>query len=215
MSTCLLPHLPSSLSSGCWRASSRRIPEDLYRARQEWTTLRLQTRPRRRSFQPSTFLWLSSRLYTLIFNLLLSCTFETFLISPILSPFPAHHHPFFVFSVHFYFWSMGCIQNVGILQSGHSGASNQSLSPVTVKQLLTATQQSSEDIFRVDGVDLHQITIVGQIVSVQPQSTNIVFTIDDSSGRIVAKIWLSSESQNDYTTQKNTKWRYRVNNSHS
>jgi len=92
-------------------------------------------------------------------------------------------------------------------KGGHSGAMNQSLTPVTIRQLLTATQQSSEDIFRVDGCDLHQITIVGQIVSMQQQSTNVVFVIDDSSGKIVAKIWLSSESQNDYMLQRSAKWR--------
>jgi len=75
----------------------------------------------------------------------------------------------------------------------------QTLTPVTIRQLYNAVQQQPEDIFKVDGKELNQITIVGQIVSSQIQSTNLELLIDDSTGKIDVRQWLEpDEGANQY-----------------
>lgn len=47
-----------------------------------------------------------------------------------------------------------------------------------------------------------QITIVGQIVSIQMHPTNHVYTIDDGTGRIEARHYVDSTSE-----EEGSKWR--------
>lgn len=42
-----------------------------------------------------------------------------------------------------------------------------------------------------------QVTIVGQVVSIQKQTTNSVYSIDDGTGRIEARHWVDSSSEDD------------------
>jgi len=76
---------------------------------------------------------------------------------------------------------------------GQSGGIIQTLTPVTIRQLFNATQQQPEDIFKVDGKELNQVTIVGQIISSQIQSTNLELVIDDSTGKIDVRQWLEPD----------------------
>ncbi|KAH9270850.1 hypothetical protein BASA83_007003 [Batrachochytrium salamandrivorans] len=67
------------------------------------------------------------------------------------------------------------------------GTQNQSLRPVTIKQLLAATQhqQTPESPFVIDGQELTQVTIVGRLNSVTIQSTNCTYVVDDGTGASV------------------------------
>jgi hypothetical protein len=77
---------------------------------------------------------------------------------------------------------------------------NHSLLPVTIRQLHTATQSHPEDtVFRIDGQDLNEVTIVGQILSRKDGQTNLTFHIDDGTGGIFAKVWIG---ENDEETQQ-------------
>lgn len=78
-------------------------------------------------------------------------------------------------------------------KGGPSGGIIQTLTPVTIRQLYNATQQQPEDIFKVDGKELNQVTIVGQIMSSQIQSTNLELLIDDSTGKIEVRQWLEPD----------------------
>jgi hypothetical protein len=42
-----------------------------------------------------------------------------------------------------------------------------------------------------------QVTLVGHVVSIQPQATNCVYWIDDGTGRIEARHWVDSSSEED------------------
>ena len=81
-------------------------------------------------------------------------------------------------------------------KGGQSGGIIQTLTPVTIRQLYNATQQQPEDIFKVDGKELNQVTLVGQIVSSQIQSTTLELLIDDSTGKIDVKQWLEPDEGN-------------------
>jgi len=70
-----------------------------------------------------------------------------------------------------------------------------SLRPLTVMQLNKASQAHTDAEWRVDDVEIGQVTIVGQVVFVQSQTTNCVYTIDDGTGRIEARHWIDSSSE--------------------
>jgi len=79
---------------------------------------------------------------------------------------------------------------------------SQSLRPLTVMQLNKASQAHVDAEWRVDDVEIGQVTIVGQVVSIQSQTTNCVYTIDDGTGRIEARQWIDSSSE-----EETSKWR--------
>jgi replication factor A2 len=94
--------------------------------------------------------------------------------------------------------------------------------PVTIKQLFKATQAHPDDGFKVDGKELSQVpkylqlliilqlTLVGIIMNIQEQSTNINFVIDDSTGKIEVRFWVDAEvdGNNEFSNRNRSQWRY-------
>jgi hypothetical protein len=66
--------------------------------------------------------------------------------------------------------------------------------PVTIKQLLQASQDGPDDSFKVDGRDTNQVTLVALILSVQETSSSVNYVLDDGSGTIDARVWLDHVS---------------------
>ncbi|KAL6054933.1 DNA-directed RNA polymerase I subunit rpa2 [Balamuthia mandrillaris] len=92
--------------------------------------------------------------------------------------------------------------------SGKGGGSNvPTFTPVTVRQLYNARQAHPDDSFTVDGKQLNQITVVGQIVSVSVQSTKVELQLDDSTGKIYVCMWLNLEENNEYAAEQRAQWR--------
>ncbi|KAH9484363.1 Replication factor A protein 2 [Psilocybe cubensis] len=75
-------------------------------------------------------------------------------------------------------------------------ASN-SLRPFTIAQLNKATQAHTDAEWRVDDVEIGQITVVGQVVSIQKQTTNCVYMIDDGTGKMEARHWVDNSNEDD------------------
>jgi len=83
-----------------------------------------------------------------------------------------------------------------------SGPVNQSLTPLTIKQVLNASNVSPDDSsFKVDGKELNQITIVGVIQSASENTTNLSFNVEDGTGSIEVRIWLDAEEHSDNRPQ--------------
>ncbi|KAI1400762.1 replication protein A, subunit RPA32 [Hypoxylon fuscum] len=86
-------------------------------------------------------------------------------------------------------------------QSGSQAAkpvNDESLRPVTVKQIIDAEQAfGSDGPFRIDGVDVTQVTFVGQVRQISPQTTNITYRLDDGTGIVEVKQWLDPDKQDD------------------
>ncbi|CCT65129.1 related to single-stranded DNA binding protein 30K chain [Fusarium fujikuroi] len=84
-------------------------------------------------------------------------------------------------------------------QGGTGGKSYQdeSLRPVTIKQILDAEEAYAGADFKIDGSPVTQITFVGQIRKIQPQPTNITLNIDDGTGMIEVKKWIDVDKQDD------------------
>ncbi|KAF2202730.1 replication protein A, subunit RPA32 [Delitschia confertaspora ATCC 74209] len=76
---------------------------------------------------------------------------------------------------------------------GKKGYAEETLRPVTIKQIQDA-QQPSEDVFKIDGQSISQLTFVGQIRNISTQTTNITYKIDDGTGSIEVKLWVDQDA---------------------
>ncbi|RDB21447.1 Replication factor A protein 2 [Hypsizygus marmoreus] len=85
----------------------------------------------------------------------------------------------------------------GSPSGARSKEASHSLRPLTVAQVIKATQAHADAEWTVDEMEIGQITIVGQVVTVQSQTTNCVYWIDDGTGRIEARHWVDSSSEED------------------
>ncbi|KAK7397625.1 Replication factor A protein 2 [Neonectria punicea] len=84
-------------------------------------------------------------------------------------------------------------------QGGGGGKNYQdeSLRPVTIKQILDADEAYAGADFKIDGSSVTQITFVGQIRHVNTQPTTITFKIDDGTGQIDVKKWIDADKAQD------------------
>ncbi|KAI0469513.1 replication protein A, subunit RPA32 [Xylaria cf. heliscus] len=82
----------------------------------------------------------------------------------------------------------------GSQQSAVKPINDESLRPVTIKQIIDAEPAYAGDAsFRIDGLDVKQVTIVGMVRAINPQTTNITYKIDDGTGVIEVKQWLDAD----------------------
>ncbi|KXS18114.1 nucleic acid-binding protein, partial [Gonapodya prolifera JEL478] len=67
---------------------------------------------------------------------------------------------------------------------------SQTLRPLTIRQLLSASQPIPDQPFRLDGAELSQVTFVARILDVQEQSTNVTYKVEDGTGEAEVRWWL-------------------------
>ncbi|KAH8758437.1 hypothetical protein F5883DRAFT_525387 [Diaporthe sp. PMI_573] len=82
-------------------------------------------------------------------------------------------------------------------QGGAKSFADESLRPVTIKQLVDLEEAYPGADFSIDGHPITQVTIVGQVRQVNPQSTNITYRLDDGTGTIDVKKWVDADKQED------------------
>jgi replication factor A2 len=69
------------------------------------------------------------------------------------------------------------------------------LRPVTIKQLLDASHPSPDaEVVHIDGSEVSQVTIVGQVRNISAQTTNITYRLDDGTGTIDVKAWVEADA---------------------
>ncbi|KTW32319.1 uncharacterized protein T551_05052 [Pneumocystis jirovecii RU7] len=96
-------------------------------------------------------------------------------------------------------------QGVGELnQSSVKRSSGNTLRPVTIKQILEASQQHPDAEFKIDGVEIGQLSFVAVVRNISIQSTNITYRMEDGTGLIEVKQWLEMEAIMDDNPKKNT-----------
>ena len=84
---------------------------------------------------------------------------------------------------------------------------NQSLIPVTIKQLKNAVAApGGEQGFSIDGRDLHQVTFVGMILSADEQATNLQYTVEDGTDSIMVKMWIDSDAD-ETMAERRAQWK--------
>ncbi|KAJ4361612.1 Replication factor A protein 2 [Ascochyta clinopodiicola] len=100
----------------------------------------------------------------------------------------------------------GFIPGDGSQQSpgGRKDQQQDSLRPVTIKQILGAQPDAGNDSFKIDGHTVSQLTFVGQIRNISTQTTNTTYRLDDGTGSIEVKQWVDSDTvdQNNPTKAK-------------
>ncbi|PCH37976.1 replication protein A subunit RPA32 [Wolfiporia cocos MD-104 SS10] len=77
------------------------------------------------------------------------------------------------------------------------GAAAQSLRPTTIKQLLNATQMHSEADWTINDIEVGQVSVVAQVISVQVQTTNCQYVLDDGTGQLQARKWVEADNENE------------------
>ncbi|ORX70231.1 nucleic acid-binding protein [Linderina pennispora] len=77
------------------------------------------------------------------------------------------------------------------------GYQNQSLRPVTIKQLLDIPVVNTDMPIVLDGEEIKQVTFVGVIRTITPQAINITYGIEDGTGLIDLRVWNSDNAQDD------------------
>ncbi|KAF2267010.1 replication protein A, subunit RPA32 [Lojkania enalia] len=77
--------------------------------------------------------------------------------------------------------------------SGRKEFAQETLRPVTIKQLHDA-QQIHEQEITIDGSPISQLTFVGQIRNISNLTTNITYKLDDGTGSIEVKLWVNPEN---------------------
>ncbi|THH04183.1 hypothetical protein EW145_g5715 [Phellinidium pouzarii] len=80
---------------------------------------------------------------------------------------------------------------------GERRAASQSLRPLTIKQIFSAEQAHTDAELYIDGVEVTQVTVVAQVISIQTQTTNSVYYLDDGTGRMEARLWADSSTEDD------------------
>ncbi|KAK4214838.1 replication factor A protein 2 [Rhypophila decipiens] len=92
---------------------------------------------------------------------------------------------------------------VGGSQQGSQGGgqkvyADESLRPVTIKQLIDGGDEPYPGAeIKIDNMPLTQVTVVGQVRSISPQTTNITYRIDDGTGTMDVKKWVDAEKAGD------------------
>ncbi|KAI9667469.1 MAG: replication factor A protein 2 [Bathelium mastoideum] len=76
----------------------------------------------------------------------------------------------------------------------------ETLRPVTIKQILDAEQPHPDAEFKIDGTEVTQVTFIGQIRNVSTQHTNITYKMDDGTGTVEVKQWVDSDTTNAMET---------------
>jgi len=83
---------------------------------------------------------------------------------------------------------------------GTRKAGSHTLRPITIKQAGDAQSQHADSELSIDGVEVGQVTLVAQVVSITVQTTNSVFFLDDGTGRIEARLWVDTSVEDSVTS---------------
>jgi len=86
----------------------------------------------------------------------------------------------------------------------------QTLTPVTIKQLLAAKQNLPDDTFHINHREINQITIIGQIQKITSQMTHINYILNDGTGSMEVRQWIDPEDKSDFTASSRAKLRENV-----
>ncbi|KAJ2012042.1 Replication factor A protein 2 [Coemansia sp. S85] len=75
------------------------------------------------------------------------------------------------------------------------GYKNQTLRPVTIKQLVEVSPPPANGPIFIDGCEIKNITFVGVVRSVLQQSINVIYSVEDGTGKIDVRVWAGGNDQ--------------------
>ncbi|KAL8841170.1 MAG: hypothetical protein Q9170_001024 [Blastenia crenularia] len=89
---------------------------------------------------------------------------------------------------------MGGSQGGSQPTTGRSSLAKDTLRPCTIKQVLDASQPHPDADFKIDDIEVQQLTFVGQIRNISTQTTNVTYKLDDGTGTVEVKQWIDAEA---------------------
>ncbi|KAJ2732712.1 Replication factor A protein 2 [Coemansia sp. BCRC 34962] len=75
------------------------------------------------------------------------------------------------------------------------GYRNQTLRPVTIKQLVQVSPPPANGPVFIDGCEVKNISFVGVVRSVLQQSINVIYSVEDGTGKIDVRVWAGGNDQ--------------------
>lgn len=69
-----------------------------------------------------------------------------------------------------------------------------SLRPVTIRQVLNASQPHSDAPFTFDNAELSQVTLVAWVQNISRNATNVSYTLDDGTGQLDVRQWIDNSA---------------------
>ncbi|KAJ2187176.1 Replication factor A protein 2, partial [Coemansia sp. RSA 353] len=79
------------------------------------------------------------------------------------------------------------------------GYKNQTLRPVTIKQLVEVPITTGDMPVHIDGEEIKQIKFVGIVRNIVQQSVNVTYSVEDGTGKIDVRMWINGESGEEGT----------------
>lgn len=89
---------------------------------------------------------------------------------------------------------LGCSKSSWLIRYLQGTYGKDTLRPVTIKQVLDAQQPHPDAEFKIDDVEITQVSFVGQIRNISTQTTNITYKLDDGTGTIEVKQWIDADA---------------------
>ncbi|KAJ1847576.1 Replication factor A protein 2 [Coemansia sp. RSA 2703] len=69
------------------------------------------------------------------------------------------------------------------------GYKNQTLRPVTIKQMLSIDNVKDDAPVMIDGEEVRQVTFVGVVRNMNRQQVNLMYSVEDGTGKIDVRVW--------------------------
>lgn len=79
-----------------------------------------------------------------------------------------------------------------VAYTGTQRQGNNTLRPVTIRQILKAEQPHPDAEFTLDGTELGQLTFVAVVRNISRNATNVAYSVEDGTGQIEVRQWLDS-----------------------
>jgi len=89
-------------------------------------------------------------------------------------------------------------QSHGMQSPSKLKSNENSTRPVTIKQILDAEVTPQDITIAIDGIATNEITIVGCITNVKSLETSKLFSLDDGTGSVEAKLWNPTEEYSSF-----------------
>ncbi|KAF5391342.1 hypothetical protein D9757_002042 [Collybiopsis confluens] len=82
--------------------------------------------------------------------------------------------------------------------SGSGGeVKRNSVRPMTIAQVVKATQAHTDAEWSLNGHEVGQVRIIGHVVNINEQTTNINYILEDGTGKIEARRWREQSNEDD------------------
>ncbi|KAJ9117898.1 hypothetical protein QFC20_000179 [Naganishia adeliensis] len=83
---------------------------------------------------------------------------------------------------------------------GKGKGGQQTIRPLTIKQVLEASQPHADADFLVDGVELGNIKVIGVVRNISTTATNVSYQVEDGTGTVDCRLWLDTSNDDNGKT---------------